>query len=264
MAVQVQNASPDTPLTGPHNPRSSDLRVLCGAFAAWALVAPAMVGCGSDAPDPASTASLPELPDPVRPSEAPRGEPEDSRWITIALVGEVRGEVEPCGCPTLPYGGFVRRERALDGLRAEAGTGPLFHLDAGELLVKGFATSSRDRPRGPRRHRARPVRRGGRGRLVAGSLGPAGVGSTTAGARHRSLPHQRHLARCSRRAAARRLARRRARRRPAGRARALFSPDGPGARPGARGPGSGRGGRAGHVEEARRSRPGRGPGQPLR
>ncbi|MDP6932051.1 MAG: hypothetical protein QGG40_04005, partial [Myxococcota bacterium] len=67
--------------------------------------------------------------------------------ISIAFVGEVRGEIEPCGCPTLPYGGFSRRERLLDQLRAEQ---TLFHLDAGELLLKGFSTSNR----GDRQERA--------------------------------------------------------------------------------------------------------------
>lgn len=61
------------------------------------------------------------------------------RDIRIALVGEVRGEVEPCGCPTLPYGGFVRRERLLAELRAEPA--PLFHLDAGDTLMKGFSST---------------------------------------------------------------------------------------------------------------------------
>ncbi len=58
------------------------------------------------------------------------------KMINIALVGEVRGEIEPCGCPTLPYGGFARRSEALKNIGSEPG--PLFHLDAGELLLKGF------------------------------------------------------------------------------------------------------------------------------
>lgn len=53
----------------------------------------------------------------------------------IALMGEIRGELEPCGCPTLPYGGFSRRQNALESLNTEM---PLFQLDAGELLLKGF------------------------------------------------------------------------------------------------------------------------------
>ncbi len=65
----------------------------------------------------------------------------DQRRLTIALVGEVRGEIQPCGCPTLPLGGFERRSALLDELAQESD--PLFHLDAGELLIKGFATGGR-------------------------------------------------------------------------------------------------------------------------
>lgn len=63
--------------------------------------------------------------------------------MRIALVGEVRGEIEPCGCPTLPFGGFARRANLLDQLRKDAG-GPLFQLDAGELLIKGQTTRATD------------------------------------------------------------------------------------------------------------------------
>ena len=56
------------------------------------------------------------------------------------MVSEVRGEIEPCGCPTLPFGGFERREKLLEELRQQTST---FHLDAGELLLKGFASHSR-------------------------------------------------------------------------------------------------------------------------
>ena len=80
------------------------------------------------------------LPDPVSEEEFPRGDVREPVELRIALVGEVRGEIEPCGCPTLPYGGFVRRERLLKTLPS-----PLFHLDAGETLLKGFSTSRTDR-----------------------------------------------------------------------------------------------------------------------
>ena len=66
-----------------------------------------------------------------------RFEERPARELQIALVGEVRGEIEPCGCPTLPYGGFLRRQVVLDELRA---TGALIQVDAGELLLKGLAT----------------------------------------------------------------------------------------------------------------------------
>ncbi len=83
------------------------------------------------------------LPDPLQAGEFPRGTARTPVDLRIALVGEVRGELEPCGCPTLPYGGFTRRAVMLDRLRAK---GPIFHLDAGELLLKGFSTDrSRDR-----------------------------------------------------------------------------------------------------------------------
>jgi len=62
--------------------------------------------------------------------------PTKSRWFSIAAVGEVRGEIEPCGCPTLPYGGFARRDMMLQEMQ------PSFHVDVGEMLLKGFSTKS--------------------------------------------------------------------------------------------------------------------------
>ena len=53
----------------------------------------------------------------------------------ITLVGEVRGEIEPCGCPTLAYGGFARRAQFMETLPDRL---PTFQLDAGELLLKGI------------------------------------------------------------------------------------------------------------------------------
>lgn len=97
-----------------------------------------------DRPDPGATAALPTLPARVEEGAAGTSGPElPLRLARLALVGEVRGEIEPCGCPTLPFGGFERRERLLDQLRAEPG-GPVFHLDAGELLVKGQTTRAPD------------------------------------------------------------------------------------------------------------------------
>lgn len=108
----------------------------------WALglllVAVACSG-GPQAPDP-----LPSLPQRVgEVSEAPRAEERPVRELRLALVGEVRGEVEPCGCPTLPFGGFPRRQRLLDQLASEEPT-PIFQLDAGEALLKGQSTSAPD------------------------------------------------------------------------------------------------------------------------
>jgi len=101
------------------------------------------LGCEPDeaVPPPPDLSALPDLPDRADEVELVRHEAEARPPVplTIAFVGEVRGEIEPCGCPTLPYGGFARRERLLDRLRAEEA---LVHLDAGELLVKGLITSS--------------------------------------------------------------------------------------------------------------------------
>ena len=103
------------------------------------------VGCETDPPpiSAVSTSALPELPDATTARDAPRGPERDRRDLTLALVGEVRGELEPCGCPTLPYGGFERRHTQLDRLRNDA-PGPVFHIDLGDTLVKGIATSRGD------------------------------------------------------------------------------------------------------------------------
>lgn len=95
-----------------------------------------LLACSPD-PGPASTAALPALPPKIESSGPPRGEPRPVRELVVAFTGEVRGEVEPCGCPTTPYGGFARRERLLEGYRRE-GAPPLFVLDAGEMLVKAL------------------------------------------------------------------------------------------------------------------------------
>lgn len=110
-----------------------------------------LVGCGPDAaPPPAAPpppiSALPPLPADVAATPAPRGAERPARELTVALVGEVRGEIAPCGCPTLPYGGFTRRQRLLDQLRSRE---RLVHLDAGELLLKGLSTD-RDADRSAR------------------------------------------------------------------------------------------------------------------
>ncbi len=95
-----------------------------------------LIGCTSDSE--VDTVEFPNLPEikVVEQRKAPKAV--SSRPVTefvIALVGEVRGELEPCGCPTLPYGGFPRRMTALEELREQ---NTVFHLDAGETLLKGF------------------------------------------------------------------------------------------------------------------------------
>ncbi len=115
--------------------------------------------------------ALPTLPPPAVSVEGPREEERPVRELTLAFVGEVRGEIEPCGCPTLPYGGFARRVRALAGI---SGFGPLFHLDAGERLVKGVVTRSSEE----RLERARLVVELSREAGVdVWSLGPADLGA---------------------------------------------------------------------------------------
>ena len=87
--------------------------------------------------------NLPALPVAASGESLPRGAEKTTRDLILAFVGEVRGELEPCGCPTLPFGGFERRHTHLDHLR-ESGPGPLFHIDLGDMLVKGIATNRGD------------------------------------------------------------------------------------------------------------------------
>lgn len=96
------------------------------------------IGCTSEAPK----TEFPALPEIVIISDTDakiekpvKIDTDNVKHFTISLVGEVRGELEPCGCPTLPYGGFPRRTAALEEIRANH---TVFHLDAGETLLKGF------------------------------------------------------------------------------------------------------------------------------
>ena len=75
-------------------------RSLCLMVAVWLLGA-----CVGE--DPNKT-PLPELPPVVNTVVAPRppGPIVPARRVTLVLTGEVRGELEPCGCPTLPFGGL--------------------------------------------------------------------------------------------------------------------------------------------------------------
>lgn len=112
---------------------------------AFFLAAAVGVGCSDVEPslEAVKTADLPELPNALSTSNFPRSTEQNARNLTVAIVGEVRGELEPCGCPTLPYGGFERRHTQLDHLRAES-SAPLFHLDLGDMLVKGISTARGD------------------------------------------------------------------------------------------------------------------------
>ena len=86
-------------------------------------------------------AQLPPLPPPVDTPLVTPGEARAPAQLGLTLVGEVRGEIDPCGCPTLPMGGFERRAGLMDELATESP--PLFHLDAGNMLVEGYATGGR-------------------------------------------------------------------------------------------------------------------------
>lgn len=98
-----------------------------------ALLVVIFTGCGGDAP------ALPPLPPKVEaPAGVPAGEVQPLRELVIALTGEVRGEIEACGCPTVPYGGFARRAKLLEAVRAEGV--PTFVLDAGDMLLRGRAS----------------------------------------------------------------------------------------------------------------------------
>ena len=98
----------------------------------------AVAACTSDPRDPGT---LPPLPPTVVKPLPPAGEPRAPQHFTLTLVGEVRGEMDPCGCPTLPMGGFERRAGLLDELAFEGP--PVFHFDAGNMLVEGYATGGR-------------------------------------------------------------------------------------------------------------------------
>ena len=76
-------------------------------------------------------------------NDVTRGPEQPLREISIAFTGEVRGEIEPCGCPTLPYGGFARRQTLLTRVGAELGR-DIVHVDLGEALRKGLVTLEGD------------------------------------------------------------------------------------------------------------------------
>ena len=103
-------------------------------------------GCsiGDSTPSINRIADLPALPEGPKKQFLPRSIESNIRNVTLAIVGEVRGELEPCGCPTLPFGGFERRATQLSKLKTDS-NGPVFHIDAGDTLVKGFATKRIDK-----------------------------------------------------------------------------------------------------------------------
>lgn len=101
----------------------------------FALLLATITACNQDS----GSRELPELP-PLPPLLAERastaGPERPIRELIVALTGSVRGEVEVCGCPTTPYGGFERRGVLYGQLRSHGV--PTFAVDAGEMLVKGL------------------------------------------------------------------------------------------------------------------------------
>lgn len=88
------------------------------------------------------TAELPELPPLADPVQKLRGPERANRELTLVFSGELRGEIEACGCPTLPYGGFDRRAELLSQLAAEGR--PMIQVDAGDALLKGLVSQRSD------------------------------------------------------------------------------------------------------------------------
>lgn len=101
----------------------------------WLALSLGWIACTGEVTS-APTHDLPELPPLASELEVERGPERPERQLTLVLSGELRGEIEPCGCPTLPYGGFARRGALLEQLRAEGK--PLIQVDAGEALLKGL------------------------------------------------------------------------------------------------------------------------------
>ena len=111
-------------------------------FLAVLMLLSAACGSGADERERSSTVlEVPELPPRLQDAQVERGEKAPTREFRIALTGALRGEVQPCGCPTLPYGGFARRQLYLAELEAEGF--PVFQLDAGEALLKGVSQHGR-------------------------------------------------------------------------------------------------------------------------
>lgn len=100
-----------------------------------AALAVAVVAC-SPTGGARALPELPPLPDRLPELTVDPGEEAPFREAIVALTGAVRGEVEVCGCPTTPYGGFARRAALYAKLRTL--DVPFVAVDAGEMLVKGL------------------------------------------------------------------------------------------------------------------------------
>ncbi len=105
---------------------------------AWIILGILSVACSQDGVVENSGLILVELPEIESVEVLERGVVLPVRHATIAFTGELRGEIQPCGCPTVPYGGFSRRQRYLEQLAKEGR--PVFQFDAGDALLKGVAS----------------------------------------------------------------------------------------------------------------------------
>ena len=109
--------------------------------ALWTLLCIGASSCSGEETAP-ERAALPELPPLADPVQQLRGPERAKRELTLVLSGELRGEIEPCGCPTLPYGGFDRRAELLGQIAAEGR--PMIQVDAGDALLKGLVSQRSD------------------------------------------------------------------------------------------------------------------------
>jgi len=74
-------------------------------------------------------------------ASAPTAAPGERVPFTLLLTGDVRGEIEPCGCEP-PNGGLARRVAAVRKYRAE---GPVLVLEAGDALAEDVHRLDRER-----------------------------------------------------------------------------------------------------------------------
>jgi 2',3'-cyclic-nucleotide 2'-phosphodiesterase (5'-nucleotidase family) len=76
-------------------------------------------------------------------AEAADGAPGDRQPFTLLATGDVRGEIEPCGCEP-PTGGLARRVAHVQKIRA---AGPVLVVDAGDALAESVRKADPDRAR---------------------------------------------------------------------------------------------------------------------
>lgn len=120
----------------------SELSFLISRITLFFLILGVACNSGNEPSNEAPSLVLPDLPPLASERMLVRGVEQPVREFRIAFTGAIRGEVQPCGCPTLPYGGFARRDVFLKSLGAEGF--PIFHVDAGEALLKGVSHHGRE------------------------------------------------------------------------------------------------------------------------